>query len=65
MLDIIWSNIFLDIVQPLGGVDFKLESVIRNLMDLNIKSIASTFDRNKTANTRAFEKVIKAYEDMQ
>ena len=65
MLDIIWSNVFMDLVQPLGGVKLSLNNAIRDLLDTNQKTVVSTFDRYRTADQAVLNSVIEAYQKMQ
>lgn len=65
MLDILWNNIFLDLVQPLSGADFKLDSAIRNLLDTNLNAVVSTYDTYKKSNAKKLETIIEAFEKME
>ena len=64
MLDIIYDNVFLDLVQPLGGVGLTINNAIRGLIDTNSKSIASTWKSNMSQNQKILEQVIKKYETL-
>ena len=63
MLDIIYSNVYMDLVQPLVQVGFTLDTVLRNAMDMNMGgSVKSIWKSNVSKNTKVIESVIEAYE---
>ena len=63
MLDIIYSNVYMDLVQPLVQVGFTLDTVLRNAMDMNMGgSVMSIWKSNVSKNTKVIESVIEAYE---
>lgn len=64
MLDIIYSNVYMDLVQPLVQVGFNLDTVLRNAMDMNMSgSISSIWKSNISKNTKVIESVIEAFEE--
>ena len=63
MLDIIYSNVYMDLVQPLVQVGFTLDTVLLNAMDMNMGgSVKSIWKSNVSKNTKVIESVIEAYE---
>lgn len=64
MLDIIYSNVYMDLVQPLVQVGFNLDTVLRNAMDMNMSSaVSSIWKSNISKNTKVIESVIEAFDE--
>ncbi len=65
MLDIIYDNVFMDLVQPLGGVDLSINTILRNLIDTNNTSVASTWSANISKNDQILKGVIEKYKTLK
>lgn len=64
MLDIIYSNVYMDLVQPLVQVGFTLDTVLRNAMDMNMSgAVSSIWKSNINKNTKVIETVIEAFDE--
>ena len=63
MLDIIYDNVFMDMVQPLGQVDVSVDIVLRNLMDMDMgDSVKTQWTKIQDKDNKILEDVIKAYQ---
>lgn len=65
MLDIIYDNVFMDMVQPFGQVELTVDTTLRNLMDLNMGDSVKTqwnsiMGKN---NTIINNQILPAYKD--
>ncbi len=64
MLDIIYSNVYMDLVQPLVQTGFSLDTVLRNAMDMNMSgAVSSIWKSNLTKNQKVIETVIEAFDE--
>lgn len=65
MLDIIYDNVFMDMVQPFGQVNLTVDTVLRNLMDLNMPdSVGTQWSRIMDMNNEIIKnQIIPAYKD--
>lgn len=64
MLDIIYANVFMDLVQPLGGVGVTVNTTVRNLLDYNMLTVQSSWNSIISKNKATLESVVKAYADL-
>ena len=65
MLDIIYDNVFMDMVQPFGQVNLTVDTTLRNLMDLNMPdSVGTQWSRIMDMNNKIIQdQIIPAYRD--
>lgn len=63
-LDIIYDNVFMDMVQPLVHVGGTIDTALRNLMDIGMSdAIVTSWERQVERTDSVLKDIIKAYED--
>lgn len=62
MLDIIYDNVFMDMVQPFGQVEITVDTVLRNLMDYNMAyAVSSQWSKIREQNNEIIGSILDAY----